>query len=84
MYKRQADALGRAVEVPRETDSGPLGAAMLAAAALELAPPEAVPRMARVERVHRPRADSARAFEDAYGELLRPARGAPSLSRSGP
>ena len=80
----QADALGRAVEVPRETDSGPLGAAMLAAAALELAPPEAVPRMARVERVHRPRADSARAFEDAYGELLRPARGAPSLSRSGP
>ena len=63
----QADVLGRVVEVPRITDSGVLGAAMLAATELEICTPrEASSRMVTVERFAVPRGEIAPAYEELF------------------
>jgi xylulokinase len=72
----QADVLGKAVEVPRTTDSGALGAAMLAAAGLGYcAPAEAASRMARTDRVYYPRKEFAVTYEALFREILAGAAG---------
>ena len=66
----QADVLGRALEVPRTTASGTLGAAMLAATALGFYTSQAAAaaRMAQIERRYEPRAEMAEAYDDLCNE----------------
>jgi sugar (pentulose or hexulose) kinase len=66
----QADVLGRAVEVPRITESGALGAAMLAATAIGACTPgEAATRMVRPGRTHAPRDEAAATFDRLFAGI---------------
>jgi hypothetical protein len=60
----QADVLGRRIDSPEVTESGSLGAAMLATIALGFhTPPSAASHMVRSGRTYEPRADVAALYE---------------------
>lgn len=64
----QADVFNLPVHVPEQTESGTLGAAILAAIALGLCPDleHAAGQMVRMARTHCPRADTRAALDVAY------------------
>jgi sugar (pentulose or hexulose) kinase len=66
----QADILGRALEVPRITESGALGAAMLAATALgHCTAREAASRMVRPHRTYEPHEEIGRIYDGLFHEV---------------
>lgn len=67
----QADVLGRAIEVPRISESGTLGAAMLAAMELGLYRDhrEATSRMSGLGKVYRPREKVAASYDALFQEI---------------
>jgi xylulokinase len=66
----QADVHGRAVEVPRMAESGALGAALLAATALEFCTPgEAASHMVRPGRTYSPRPGLAATYNELFAGI---------------